>query len=86
MELRGCKVEEEQSALQELREAFKSVVTTKSLENFRRSFTRMRIEIPDDIKVLISAAEEHSRLIKKKVNPQSPFEKRLTLVQLQELD
>jgi hypothetical protein len=39
----------------------------------------MRIVLPEDIQQLIQAAEEFSKQIKKRVNPQVPAEKRLTL-------
>ncbi len=49
------------------------------LEIITRAFVRMRIMLPDEIHKLIQAAEEFSKQIKKRVNPQVPAEKRLTL-------
>ena len=59
MELRGCKQEEVAGAVAELRLVFASAdkVTPMQLELFRRSFTKMRIDFPQDILELIASAE-----------------------------
>ena len=85
-ELRGCKKEDIETAISQLRELFNSAnqerVSPGQLEIITRAFVRMRIMLPDDINQLIQAAEEFSKQIKKRVNPQVPAEKRLTLPQL----
>ena len=45
----------------------------------------MRVKLPDDIVKLLSDAEEFSKTVKRKLNPNTQIDKRLTLIQLQEL-
>ena len=45
----------------------------------------MQIKFPDDVDSMLLGAEEFSRQVKKHINPGMSQEKRLTLVQLEEL-
>lgn len=52
------------------------------LEIIRRQFAKMRITIPFEIEAKIEESEKFTKELKRKLSPQLPYEKRLTLDQL----
>lgn len=86
VDLRGCKQDEIDAAIDELRLALKSGgLKPEELEVHERKLEKMRVKMPDDIEGLLAEAEEFSKGVKKKLNPVTSIEKRLTLSQLEEL-
>ena len=61
VDLRGCKQEEIDNMLNELRQALKTRVKPDDMRVFQRKLDKMRITLPEDIVAKISQAEEFSR-------------------------
>ena len=69
MDLRGCKQDEIDAAIDELRLALKSGLTPEELKVHERKLEKMRVKMPDDIEKMLADAEDFSKVIKKKMNP-----------------
>ena len=85
MDLKGCKQDEVDEAIAELRRALAHRIKPEDLSIFKRKFDKMKISFPEDITQMILDAEEFSRQVRKSTNPATPLDKRQTLEQLHEL-
>ena len=85
VDLRGCKQDEIDAAVDELRLALKGGLKPEELKVHERKLEKMRVKMPADLERLLADAEDFSKVIKKKMNPVTSIEKRLTLAQLEEL-
>jgi hypothetical protein len=85
IDLKGCKQDEIDEVVSELRQALKQRIKPEELKVFQRKFEKMQIKMPEDIEQMLLDAEDFSRLVKKQINPSVTHEKRLSLQQLEEL-
>ena len=85
MDLRGCKQDEVDASVNELRTALKGGLKPEELKLYEKKLQKMRVKLPEDIVKLLADAEEFSKTVRKKLNPNTQIDKRLTLSQLQEL-
>lgn len=85
MDLRGCKKDEIDAAINELRVALRNGLKPEELKFYEKKLNKMRVKLPEDIEKLLAQAEEFSKIIRKRLNPNTTIDKRPTLEQLQEL-
>lgn len=84
-DLKGCKQDEIDEVVAELRLALKNRIKPEELQLFERKFNKMQIKFPEDVDQMLLDADEFSRQVRKKINPNVHLDKRLSLEQLQEL-
>ena len=78
--MRGCKQDEVDASVNELRAALKGGLKPEELKFYEKKLQKMRVKLPDDIVKLLSDAEEFSKTVKRKLNPNTQIDKRLTLI------
>lgn len=79
MDLKGCKQDEIDEVVNEMRLALSQRIKPEELKVFQRKFDKMQIKFPDDVEQMILDAEEFSKQVRKQINPNTQVDKRLTL-------
>ena len=79
IDLKGCKQDEINAVINELRQALSERIKPEDLKVFQRRFEKMQIDFPDDIQQMLEDADEFSKQVRKQINPTMSLEKRLTL-------
>lgn len=84
-DLKGCKQDEVDEVVTELRLALSKRIKPEELALFERKFKKMQVKFPADIDEMLLDAEEFSKQVRKKINPNVNQDKRLTIDELEEL-
>ena len=83
--MKGCKQDEVEEVVTELRVALSKRIKPDELTIFERKFKKMQVSFPEDINGMLLDAEEFSKQVRKKINPNMHQDRRLSLIELEEL-
>ena len=65
-----------------MRSALKNGLKPEELKIYEKKLTKMRVKLPEDIEKILAQAEEFSKTVRRRLNPNTQIDKRPTLSQL----